>query len=86
MNRNPVISLGDGVRVERTKNSSSSGLRHAHHYSTSFAPHLRFLRMLAQDSRMVNITTLVPDFVAAIRDETLPDHVTLFDLASGTSL
>jgi hypothetical protein len=35
-------------------------------------------------SRMVNLTTLAPDIVAAILDESLPDHVTLFDLASGT--
>ena len=34
-------------------------------------------------SRMVNLTTLAPDIVAAILAETLPDHVTLFDLASG---
>ena len=33
-------------------------------------------------SRMVNLTTLAPDIVAAILDETLP----LFDLASGTPL
>ena len=37
-------------------------------------------------SRMVNLTTLAPDIVAAILDETLPDQVTLFDLASGTPL
>ncbi len=37
-------------------------------------------------SRMVNLTTLAPDIVAAILDELLPDHVTLFDLASGTPL
>ena len=37
-------------------------------------------------SRMVNLTTLAPDIVAASLDETLPDHVTLFDLASGTPL
>ena len=37
-------------------------------------------------SRMVNLATLAPDIVAAILDETLPDHVTLFDLASGTPL
>lgn len=37
-------------------------------------------------SRMVNLTTLVPDIVAAILDETLPSEVTLFDLASGTPL
>ena len=37
-------------------------------------------------SRTVNLTTLAPDIVAAILDETLPDHVTLFDLASGTPL
>jgi hypothetical protein len=35
---------------------------------------------------MVNLTTLAPDIVAAILDETLPYHVTLFDLASGTPL
>ncbi|MEY6432253.1 LacI family transcriptional regulator [Thioalkalicoccus limnaeus] len=32
-------------------------------------------------SRTVNLTTLAPDIVAAILDDTLPDHVTLFDLA-----
>lgn len=32
-------------------------------------------------SRMVNLTTLVPDIVAAILDDALPNHVTLFDLA-----
>ena len=37
-------------------------------------------------SRMVNLTTLAPEVVAGIRDESLPDHVTLFDLASGTPL
>lgn len=37
-------------------------------------------------SRMVNLTTLAPDIVAAILDESLPDHVTLFDLSSGTPL
>lgn len=37
-------------------------------------------------SRMVNLTTLAPDIVAAILDESLPNHVTLFDLASGTPL
>ena len=34
-------------------------------------------------SRMVNLTTLAPDLVAAILDETLPPEVTLFTLASG---
>ena len=37
-------------------------------------------------SRMVNLTTLAPDIVAAIFDETLPAEVTLFDLAAGTPL
>lgn len=32
-------------------------------------------------SRMVNLTTLAPDIVAAILSDTLPNHVTLFDLA-----
>jgi hypothetical protein len=32
-------------------------------------------------SRMVNLTTLAPDIVAAILDDELPSHVTLFDLA-----
>lgn len=35
---------------------------------------------------MVNLTTLAPDIVVAILDETLPEEVTLFDLASGTPL
>jgi hypothetical protein len=37
-------------------------------------------------SRMVNLTTLAPDIVAAILDETLPPEVTLFDPAAGTPL
>ncbi len=37
-------------------------------------------------SRMVNLTTLAPDIVTAILDETLPPEVTLFELASGTPL
>jgi len=32
-------------------------------------------------SRMVNLTTLAPDIVAAILDDAMPSHVTLFDLA-----
>lgn len=32
-------------------------------------------------TRMVNLTLLAPDIVEAILDDTLPDHVTLFDLA-----
>jgi hypothetical protein len=32
-------------------------------------------------SRMVNLTTLAPDIVAAILDDTLPPEITLFDLA-----
>ena len=32
-------------------------------------------------SRMVNLTTLAPDIVAAILDDTMPNHITLFDLA-----
>ena len=37
-------------------------------------------------SRMVNLTTLAPDIQAAILDETLPDSVSLFDLAVDTAL
>jgi len=32
-------------------------------------------------SRMVNLTALAPDIVAAILDDAMPNHVTLFDLA-----
>ena len=32
-------------------------------------------------SRMVNLTTLAPNIVAAILDDALPNHITLFDLA-----
>jgi hypothetical protein len=35
-------------------------------------------------SRMVNLTTLAPDVVAAILDETLPPEMTPFDLAART--
>jgi hypothetical protein len=31
-------------------------------------------------SRMVNLTTLAPDIVAAILDDTLPDKIILYDL------
>jgi hypothetical protein len=37
-------------------------------------------------SRMVNLTTLAPDIQAAILDQTLPDTVSLFDLAVDTPL
>jgi len=37
-------------------------------------------------SRMVNLTTLAPDIVAAILDDTLPEKVTLFELAAGTTV
>ncbi len=32
-------------------------------------------------SRMMNLTVLAPDIVKAILDDTLPDHLTLFDIA-----
>jgi len=32
-------------------------------------------------SRMVNLTTLAPDIVAVILDDTLPSDLTLFDFA-----
>lgn len=30
-------------------------------------------------SRMVNLTTLAPDIIAAIPDDALPNHITLFN-------
>jgi hypothetical protein len=33
---------------------------------------------------MANLTTLAPDIVTAILDETLPSEVPLFELAAGT--
>jgi len=35
-------------------------------------------------SRMINLTTLAPDIIRAILDDTLPAHVTLFQLGSNT--
>lgn len=35
-------------------------------------------------SRIINLTTLAPDILAAILDESLPPGVTLFELAAGT--
>ena len=35
---------------------------------------------------MVNLTTLAPEIQAAILDETLPDTVSLFELANDTPL
>ncbi len=37
-------------------------------------------------SRMVNLTMLAPDIVAAILNNDLPDHLTLFDLAVDPAL
>jgi hypothetical protein len=37
-------------------------------------------------SRMVNLTTLAPEIVAAILDDTLPDQITLFELAVNPAL
>ncbi len=37
-------------------------------------------------SRMVNLTTLAPDIVAAILDETLQPEVMLIELAAGTAV
>ena len=37
-------------------------------------------------SRMVTLTTLAPEIQATILDETLPDTVSLFDLATDTPL
>ena len=37
-------------------------------------------------SRMVNLTTLAPDIVTAILDETMPENVVLSDLAIDTPL
>jgi hypothetical protein len=37
-------------------------------------------------SRMVNLTTLAPDLVAAILDETLPPEVTLFLVGGGDTV
>ena len=33
------------------------------------------------DIRTMNLTVLAPDIVEAILDDTLPDHLTLFDIA-----
>ncbi|MGC2457144.1 MAG: hypothetical protein WA435_04020 [Gallionellaceae bacterium] len=33
-------------------------------------------------SRMINLTALAPDIIAAILDDTLPDNITLFELAA----
>ena len=45
----------------------------------------RFYRENRQDAQRAwrerNLTTLAPDIVAAILDDALPNHVTLFDLA-----
>ena len=37
-------------------------------------------------SRVVNLTTLAPDIIAAILDDTLPEEVTLFELVAGKRL
>lgn len=37
--------------------------------------------VVLMNQQMVNLTTLAPDIVAAILDDALPNHITLFDLA-----
>ena len=58
--------------------------------TSSYRPWSKFNRytwsILDRRRQMVNLTTLAPDIVAAILDETLPSEVTLFDLASGTPM
>ena len=44
------------------------------------------MRQCGRRHPQVNLTTLAPDIVAAILDETLPPEVTLFELAAGTPL
>lgn len=44
-------------------------------------PACGFSRNIRYGCHMFNLTTLAPDIVAAIFDETLPPDLTLFDLA-----
>ena len=72
------IALARGHRwlrlIESGKSANLAAIAKAENINNSYV------------SRMVNLTTLAPDIQAAILDETLPDSVSLFDLAVDTAL
>jgi hypothetical protein len=80
-------AVGQGARHPRHQRSGSRQ-RHAGHGAVPSQGHrVRQRRSRLDDARLlgweelVNLTTLAPDIVAAILDDALPNHVTLFDLA-----
>jgi hypothetical protein len=72
------VALAGGRRslrqIESSKVTSVSAIASAENIDRSYM------------SCMVNLTTLAPDIQSAILDETLPDTVSLIDLASDTPL
>ena len=72
------IALARGHRwlrlIESGKSANLAAIAKAENINNSYV------------SRMVNLTTLAPDIQAAILDETLPDTMSLFDLAVDTPL
>ena len=77
------MAVGTAVRV---------GIEYLPHTGHALGAAIRIARCISRGmdrayvSRMVNLTTLAPDIVEAILDETLPAEGTLFDLASATPL
>lgn len=77
-----------GATPGRSRSLIGAGPEHRHiprHQKTGEAGSLREIADKegvdnSYVSRMINRTCLAPDIVAAILDDTLPDHVTLFDL------
>jgi hypothetical protein len=61
--------------------TSTAGLQRQDTFTTG---NLRVWQFNFYVSRMINLTTLAPEIVEAILDDTLPDHLTLFDVAVDT--
>ena len=95
-----VVTLPDGDNVQpRPWDATSTPLQLAlvrgHRYLAMLeSDEARSMKEIARRegvddsyvSRMVNLTTLAPDIVTAILDETFRPEVTLFELAAGTPL
>ena len=68
-----LTGLGSSLRSCRTRETGKS------HFKPKITSRKRIDNSYV--SRKVNLTTLAPDIVAAILDDALPNHITLFDLA-----
>lgn len=87
--RLPDHSSGEAA-LPRTPTSLQRALARAHRWLALLTSgQVKSLQAIARQagvdrsyvSRIIHLTTLAPDIVAAILEDTLPDHITLLDLA-----